>query len=40
MDVRTSIGNNLASMDNKAYIIVVGFVLGVVTILAEPRCMF
>ena len=36
MDVGTSIGNNLASMDNKAYIIVVGFVLGVVTILAEP----
>ena len=36
MDVATSIGNNLALMENKAYIIVIGFVLGVVTILAEP----
>ena len=36
MDVGTSIGNNLALMDNKAYIIIVGFILGVVTILAEP----
>lgn len=36
MDVGTSIGNNLALLDNKAYIIIIGFVLGVVTILAEP----
>ena len=36
MDVATSIGNNLALMDNKAYIIVIGFILGFVTILAEP----
>lgn len=36
MDVGTSIGNNLALLDNKAYIIGIGFVLGFVTILAEP----
>ncbi len=36
MDVGTSIGNNLALLDNKAYIIIIGFILGVVTILAEP----
>jgi hypothetical protein len=36
MDVGTSIGRNLALLDNKAYIIVIGFILGVVTILAEP----
>lgn len=36
MDVGTSIGNNLALLDNKAYIIIIGFVLGLVTILAEP----
>lgn len=36
MDVGTAIGNNLALLENKAYIIVIGFVLGLVTILAEP----
>jgi hypothetical protein len=36
MDVGTSIGNDLALMDNKAYIVGIGFVLGIVTILAEP----
>jgi len=36
MDVGTSIGNNLVLLDNKAYIIIIGFILGVVTILAEP----
>ena len=36
MDVGTSIGNDLALLDNKAYIIVIGFILGVTTILAEP----
>ena len=36
MDVGTSLGKNLALLDNKAYIIVIGFILGVVTILAEP----
>ena len=36
MDVGTSIGKSLALMENKAYIIIIGFILGVVTILAEP----
>ena len=36
MDVATSIGNYLVLMDNKIYIVVIGFILGVVTILAEP----
>lgn len=36
MDVGTSLGNDLALMDNKLYIIIIGFILGVVTILAEP----
>ncbi|MGF6376575.1 hypothetical protein M2140_001652 [Clostridiales Family XIII bacterium PM5-7] len=36
MDVGTSLGNNLALMDNKVYIVAFGLVLGIVTILAEP----
>lgn len=36
MDVGTSLGEHLALLDNKAYIIIIGFVLGIVTILAEP----
>lgn len=36
MDVGTCIGNELVLLDNKAYIIVISFMLGVVTILAEP----
>lgn len=36
MNIGTSLGTNLALMDNKAYIIIIAFVLGVVTILAEP----
>ena len=36
MDVGTSIGNDLAFFDNKIYIIIIGFILGIVTILAEP----
>lgn len=36
MDVGTSIGNDLALLDNKMYIIIIAFILGVVTILAEP----
>ncbi len=36
MNVGTGIGKNLALMNNKAYIIIIGFILGVVTILAEP----
>lgn len=36
MDVGTSIGTLLASMDNKFYFVIISFVLGVVIILAEP----
>lgn len=36
MNVASTVGHDLASMDNKAYVIIVGFVLGLVTILAEP----
>ena len=36
MDVGTSLGNSLTLMDNKVYIIVIGFILGFVTIMAEP----
>jgi hypothetical protein len=36
MDVGISLGNDLALLDNKAYIIIIGFILGATTILAEP----
>lgn len=36
MDVGSLIGYNLASFDNKAIVVIAGFVLGLVTILAEP----
>lgn len=36
MDVGSIVGHSLASMDNKVYIIVIAFALGLVTILAEP----
>ncbi len=36
MDLGRIIGNNVASLDNKSLIIIIGFVLGLVTILAEP----
>ncbi|MCM3719502.1 DUF1538 domain-containing protein [Fictibacillus phosphorivorans] len=36
MDVGNEIGHSIASHDNKAYVIVIAFVLGLVTILAEP----
>jgi len=36
MDLGTALGYKLASLDNKAYVIIVGFALGFVTILAEP----
>ena len=36
MGVGAVIGHDLASMENKMYIIIVGFVVGLVTILAEP----
>lgn len=36
MDVGTSMGSNLAQHENKYIIVVIAFILGVVTILAEP----
>ncbi|WP_079529269.1 DUF1538 domain-containing protein [Halobacillus hunanensis] len=36
MDVGSAIGYNLASLDNKTYIIIIALLLGFVTILAEP----
>ncbi|MCJ7842156.1 DUF1538 domain-containing protein [Lederbergia sp. NSJ-179] len=36
MDVGSAVGHSIASLDNKAYVMIVAFVLGVVTILAEP----
>ncbi len=36
MQVGTSIGYSIASLDNKAYVVIIAFVLGIVTILAEP----
>ncbi|CDZ75154.1 hypothetical protein ING2D1G_1014 [Peptoniphilus sp. ING2-D1G] len=36
MDAGTIIGKKLASFDNKAYLIVISFIIGMATILAEP----
>lgn len=36
MDVGTTVGTLLASMDNNAYFIIISFIFGVVIILAEP----
>jgi hypothetical protein len=36
MDVGSVIGYSIATLDSKKYVILVGFILGVVTILAEP----
>ena len=36
MDVGANIGYQLAALDNKFFLIVVGFILGFITILAEP----
>lgn len=36
MDVGASVGYSIASLDNKAYLIITAFILGLVTILAEP----
>lgn len=36
MDVGRSIGYSIASLDSKAYVVIIAFVLGLVTILAEP----
>ncbi|HRS20809.1 MAG TPA: DUF1538 domain-containing protein [Clostridia bacterium] len=36
MELGSTVGYNLASFDNKWYVVIVGFVIGLVTILAEP----
>jgi len=36
MNAGSALGFSIASLDNKAYVVIVGFILGVVTILAEP----
>ena len=36
MDVGTVVGRSVASLDNKGFVIIIGFVLGLVTVLAEP----
>lgn len=36
MEVGSIVGYKMAAMDNQAYVILVGFILGMVTILAEP----
>ncbi|NSL50961.1 DUF1538 domain-containing protein [Calidifontibacillus erzurumensis] len=36
MDVGTAVGYQIASMNNKAYVIIIAFILGFVVILAEP----
>lgn len=36
MEVGSIVGYNIASVDNKWYIIIIGFILGIVTMLAEP----
>lgn len=36
MDVGTAIGHSIASLENKTYVVIIAFILGLVTILAEP----
>ncbi len=36
MDAGSIIGYSIATLDNKMYVVLIGFILGVVTILAEP----
>lgn len=36
MDVGGAVGYSIASMENKSYVVIIGFILGLVTILAEP----
>lgn len=36
MEVGSIVGQTIASLDNKAYVMIVAFVLGLVTVLAEP----
>ncbi|WP_066638997.1 DUF1538 domain-containing protein [Desulfolucanica intricata] len=36
MDVGSIVGYSVASLENKSYVVIIGFILGLVTILAEP----
>lgn len=36
MEVGREVGERLASLDNKAFVIIMGFILGMVTVIAEP----
>lgn len=36
MEVGSVVGYSVAALDSKAYVVIIGFILGVVTILAEP----
>lgn len=36
MDVGTAVGYSLAALDNKSYLVIIAFILGLVTVLAEP----
>ncbi len=36
MDVGSAVGKSIASLENKSYLVLIGFILGFVTILAEP----
>lgn len=36
MEVGSAVGKSIALLDNKSYLVLIGFVLGLVTILAEP----
>lgn len=36
MDVGSVVGYSVASLENKSYVVIIGFILGLVTILAEP----
>lgn len=36
MDVGTEVGYSVASLENKSFLVIVGFILGLVTVLAEP----
>ncbi|HKM00052.1 MAG TPA: DUF1538 domain-containing protein, partial [Mobilitalea sp.] len=35
-DVGSVVGHSIASLDNKLYVVIIGFAIGIVTIMAEP----
>jgi len=39
MEVGNAVGYNIALLDNKGLLILIGFIIGVVTVLAEPLLM-